>query len=156
MSLKQGDLAPDFTLLDQNGEPHTLSDYRGRWVLIYFYPADDTPGCTKEACGIRDNFPEFTRLNAKVLGISNDSVDSHDKFAAKYSLPFTLLADEGKEVVKQYGVWGKKTSFGRTYTGLRRTSFLVDPDGKIAKVYQKVKPADHALQVVGDLETLAE
>ncbi len=155
MSLKQGSLAPDFTLLDQNGETHTLSGYRGRWVLVYFYPKDDTPGCTKEACGIRDNFSEFERLNAKVLGISTDTVNSHGKFAEKYSLPFTLLADDGQEVVEQYGVWGEKTSFGKTYFGTRRTSFLVDPEGKIARVYEKVKPDGHAMEVVQDLEALA-
>jgi peroxiredoxin Q/BCP len=155
MQLEQGDPAPDFTLLDQNGAPHTLSHYRGRWVLVYFYPRDDTPGCTKEACGIRDNFSEFKRLNAEVLGISADTVVSHGAFAEKYSLPFTLLADDGKEVVELYGVWGEKTSFGKTYFGIRRTSFLVDPDGKIAKAYKNVKPAGHAMEVVEDIQALA-
>ena len=155
MDFNIGDLAPDFTLLDQNGESHTLSNYRDRWVLVYFYPRDDTPGCTKEACGIRDNFSEFKRLNAKVLGISTDNIESHNKFAVKYNLPFTLLADEEKAVVEQYGVWGEKTSFGKTYFGTRRMSFLVDPDGKIAKVYKKVKPAGHAMEVVEDIHALA-
>ncbi len=155
MSLKKGISAPDFTLPDQNGDSHTLTAYRGKWVLVYFYPGDDTPGCTKEACGIRDNFAEFERLGAKVLGISTDTVKSHSKFAAKYSLPFTLLADDGQEVVEKYGVWGKKTSFGRTYFGTRRMSFLVDPEGKIAKVYKTVKPAGHANQVLKDIQALA-
>jgi peroxiredoxin Q/BCP len=155
MTLAQGDPAPDFTLLDQNGVSHTLSKYLGRWVLVYFYPRDDTPGCTKEACGIRDNFSAFKRLNAKVLGISTDNVKSHDKFAAKYNLPFTLLADDEKAVVEQYGVWGEKKSFGKTYFGTRRMSFLVSPEGKIAKIYKTVKPAGHAMQVVGDIEALA-
>ena len=155
MTLEKGDLAPDFALADQHGEKHRLSDYQGRWVLVYFYPRDDTPGCTKEACAIRDNFSEFQAVNAKVLGISTDTVASHEKFAEKYNLPFTLLADDGQQVVEQYGVWGEKTSFGKTYFGTKRMSFLVDQEGKIAKVYKTVKPAGHALHVLGDIETLA-
>jgi peroxiredoxin Q/BCP len=155
MTLEKGDLAPDFTLADQHGESHRLSDYQGQWVLVYFYPRDDTPGCTKEACAIRDNFAEFQAANAKVLGISTDTVASHEKFAAKYDLPFTLLADEGQEVVKLYDVWGEKSSFGKKYFGTKRMSFLVDQEGKIAKVYKTVKPAGHARQVLGDIAALA-
>lgn len=154
MSLEEGDLAPDFTLPDQTGKPHTLADYRGRWVLIYFYPRDDTPGCTKEACAIRDNFPAFGKLDAQVLGVSSDSVTSHARFAQKYDLPFTLLADEEKQVVRQYGVWGEKKSFGKTFLGTRRMSYLIDPQGKIARVYRKVKPEAHAEQVLQDIEAL--
>ncbi len=150
-----GQPAPEFTLLDQEGASHSLADYRGRSVLIYFYPKDDTPGCTKEACAIRDSFPDFGRLDAVVLGISPDSVSRHKKFAEKYSLPFTLLADEDKAVAKAYGVWGNKKFMGREFEGIMRTSFLVAPDGTIAKVYEKVKPELHAAEVLEDLKALA-
>lgn len=149
-----GSVAPDFTLPDQDGVSRSLSDYRGKWVLIYFYPKDDTPGCTKEACVLRDSLPDFSSLNADVLGISTDSVKSHKKFAEKYGLPFTLLADEGKEVVNKYGVWGRKKFMGREYDGIFRTSFLIAPDGTIAKVYEKVKPEQHAAEVLADLKEL--
>ena len=149
-----GEQAPDFELLDQRGKLHSLSAYAGGWVLLYFYPKDDTPGCTKEACMIRDYFPDFKKLKAKVLGVSVDSVKSHGKFAEKYQLPFTLLADEKKEVVRRYGVWGKKKFMGREYEGTLRTSFLIDPKGKIAKIYKDVNPAVHAEEVVKDLKDL--
>jgi thioredoxin-dependent peroxiredoxin len=148
-------LAHDFTLPDQDGAEHTLSDYRGQWVLIYFYPKDDTPGCTKQACTIRDSFPTFKKLKIKVLGISVDSVKSHKKFSEKYELPFTILADEDKKVVNAYGVWAKKKFMGREYMGTLRTSFLVDPKGKIAKVYENVNPEKHADEVLKDLKELA-
>ena len=144
--------APAFKLLDQNGDSHALSDYVGKWVLLYFYPKDDTPGCTKEACAIRDSWKEFKKHNAVVLGISVDSVKSHEKFAAKYKLPFTILSDEKKEVVRKYGVWGNKKFMGRSYDGTFRTSFLINPAGKIAKIYEKVKPEIHAEEVLMDLE----
>ncbi len=153
MKLKIGQLAPNFALSDQTGKTHKLSDYKGSWVLVYFYPKDDTPGCTKEACSIRDNFPKFTKSKAIVLGISVDSVKSHDKFAKKYKLPFTLLADEKKEVVKKYRVWAKKKFMGREYMGTLRTSFLIDPSGKIAKIYEKVNPEIHAEEVLEDLKS---
>lgn len=149
--LKENDIAPDFTLQDQDGDPHKLSEYRGQRVLLYFYPKDDTPGCTKEACTIRDGLPDFEKLNTKVLGVSVDTIESHKKFAEKYKLPFTLLADPEKKVVKLYGVWGKKKFMGREYEGTLRTSFLISPDGKIAKVYEDVKPAEHAQEVLEDL-----
>ena len=152
MKLKTGTLAPDFTLPDQKGKAHTLSDYRGKWVLIYFYPKDDTPGCTKEACGLRDNKLKYSRQKAVILGISPDSSKSHAKFSAKYDLPFTLLADEEKKVVRQYAVWGKKKFMGREYDGVFRKSFLVDPKGKLAKIYDKVKPEEHAEEVLGDIK----
>jgi peroxiredoxin Q/BCP len=149
-------IAPDFTLPDQDGKEHTLSDYRGQWVLLYFYPKDDTAGCTTEACGIRDEFPAFGKLQVKVLGVSIDSVQSHKKFAEKYDLPFTLLADEEKSVVNQYGVWGKKTYMGREYDGTFRTSFLINPTGKIARIYENVKPEIHAAAVLEDLKAMSQ
>ena len=155
MKLKEGQSAPSFSLLDQNEEKYKLSDYKDRWVLIYFYPKDDTPGCTKEACSIRDNFPKFKKLKAIVLGISVDSVKSHNKFAEKYKLPFILLADEDKRVVKKYGVWAKKKFMGREYMGTLRTSFLINPMGKIAKIYEKVNPEVHAEEVLNYLNKKA-
>lgn len=147
--------APDFTLADQDGKQHALSSYRGKWVLLYFYPKDDTPGCTIEACAIRDQFKDFQDIGAVVLGISTDSVESHRKFASAYDLPFTLLADPTKEVVGRYGVFGERKFMGKTYMGTARTSFLIRPDGTIAKVYEKVKPERHATEVIADLTTLA-
>ena len=155
MKHKAGDKAPGFALPDQSGEKHKLSDYKGHWVLIYFYPKDDTPGCTKEACALRDEIKNFDRAGVKVIGISVDSVKSHDKFARKHRLPFTLLADENRETVKTYDVWGRKKFMGREFDGTYRVSFLVDPQGKIAKVYEKVKPEKHAAEVLEDLSALA-
>ncbi len=143
MKIKQGELAPDFTLLDQDGREHTLSKLRGKLVLLYFYPKDDTPGCTMEACSFRDHFPKFEKLKISVFGISVDSVQSHAKFVQKYRLPFTLLSDEDQTVVNAYGVWEKKTF---------RTSFLIDPDGRVAKVYENVKPETHVDEVLSDSE----
>jgi thioredoxin-dependent peroxiredoxin len=148
--------APEFSLLDQEGKEHSLRDYRGKWTLLYFYPKDDTPGCTIEACTIRDQFKDFKRIGAEVIGISIDSVASHKKFATGYKLPFTLLADENKEVVGRYGVFGEKKFMGRTYMGTKRTSFLIDPKGNIAKVYEKVKPLKHAAEVIADLKELTK
>lgn len=155
MKLSIGERAPEFSLLDQNGAVHTLTECVGKWVLLYFYPKDDTPGCTKEAQAIRDVFPDFSTLNAIVFGISADSVASHKKFAEKYNLPFTLLADEGKEMVQAYGVWGPKKMMGREYEGIFRTSFLIDSKGNIAKIYENVKPEVHAAQVLADLKAHA-
>jgi peroxiredoxin Q/BCP len=151
MTIQEGQQAPDFTLPDQDGVMHTLSSYAGKWVLLYFYPKDDTPGCTIEACTIRDQFKDFKKIDAVVLGVSTDSVQSHKKFARAYELPFTLLADEEKDVVNRYGVFGEKTFMGKTYMGTSRTSFLIDPSGKIVKVYEKVKPETHATEVLRDL-----
>lgn len=152
--LKQGDKAPEFTLPDKEGNLHTLSDHKGEWVLVYFYPKDDTPGCTQEACSIRDTFDEFKKLEARVFGVSVDSVESHEKFARKYDLPFTLLSDSDKTVVKNYGVWEKNEVDGQEQGSTKRTSFLVGPDGNIAKVYEDVDPKSHAEEVIGDIESL--
>ena len=150
---KPNRIAPRFSLPDQNGRIHALADERGQWVLLYFYPKDDTPGCTKEACAIRDSFPDFKKLKIAVFGISIDSVASHKKFEQKYELPFTLLSDDKKEIVKKYGVWGRKKFMGRSYEGTLRTSFLIDPDGRIAKVYEDVNPVLHAEEVLADLRS---
>ncbi len=143
--------APDFTLRDQEGKEHTLSTYRGRWVLLYFYPKDDTPGCTKEACMIRDAFPRFEGIHTHVFGVSKDTVESHKKFTEKYNLPFPLLADPDTVVNKLYGVWQEKKMMGKVYMGTLRTSFLIDPEGVVRKVYAKVKPEIHAEEVISDL-----
>lgn len=149
-------LAPAFSLPDQNGVVHTLKEYKGKWVLLYFYPKDDTPGCTIEACTIRDQFKDFKKIDAAVLGVSTDSVKSHKKFVDAYELPFTLLADEKKEMVGEYGVYGEKKFMGRTYFGTKRTSFLISPDGKIAKVYENVKPEKHAAEVIVDVKSFSK
>jgi peroxiredoxin Q/BCP len=152
--LTEGQKAPEFTLPDQDGVEHSLAEYKGKWVLLYFYPKDNTPGCTIEACTIRDQFKDFKKIDAVVLGVSTDSVKSHKKFADGFNLPFTLLADVNKEVVGKYGVFGEKKMMGRTYMGVKRSSFLIDPSGKVAKVYEKVKPETHAAEVLADLARL--
>lgn len=152
--MKNGTLAPDFSLPDQNGKKHRLHDYRGEWVLLYFYPKDMTPGCTAEACAVRDEWPQFEKLDVRVFGVSTDSVKSHEKFAEAYDLPFSLLADTEKKVVTAYGVWGKKKFMGREYLGTKRMSFLIDPKGKVAKIYETVKPREHAAEVLRDLVVL--
>lgn len=151
--MKEKTKAPVFALPDQDGKIHKLSDYLGKWVLLYFYPKDDTSGCTKEACMIRDELPNFKKLKCKVLGVSVDSIASHKKFAEKYGLPFTLLADENKKVVAKYGVWQEKSMYGRKYMGTVRSSFLIDPSGKVAKIYEKVNPETHAEEVLQDLKS---
>src|SRR3989338_1337091 len=140
--LKEGVVAPDFKTTDQDGKTHKLSDYRGQWVLIYFYPKDDTPGCTKEACAIRDQMADFKKLKLKIFGVSTQDAKSHKKFALKYDLPFTLLVDR------------KKKFMSREYMGTLRTSFLIDPKGKIAKIYENVKPEIHAEEIRDDLKKL--
>ena len=162
MKLSVGDKAPEFTLPDQDGKNHSLSDYKGGWFLLYFYPKDNTEGCTKEACMLRDDFFGFSakggsasggkKLKVKIVGVSVDSVKSHKKFAQEYKLPFTLLSDEKKEVVNSYGVWGEKSMYGKKYMGILRTSFLINPKGKIEKVYEKVSPAEHSKEVLEDLK----
>lgn len=144
-------LAPDFTLPDQNGTLHTLSSYRGRPVVLYFYPKDDTPGCTKEACNFRDDYQEYQKAGVVILGVSPDSVKSHTKFASKYELPFTLLADENHQVCELYGVWGRKKFMGREYDGVFRTTFLIDAQGKIKKVFENVNPEGHSQEVLAAL-----
>lgn len=150
--LHVGDPAPDIELLDQEGETRSLAGQRGKWVLVYFYPRDDTPGCTVEACGLRDASKGYAKLGIEVFGISADPVKSHRKFADKFALPFALLADEDKSVIHSYGAWGNKKFMGRTFDGILRRSYLVDPKGKIAKIYEKVTPAEHAAEVLADVE----
>lgn len=156
MSLKENIKAPDFELLDQSGVSHQLSDYLGQWVLLYFYPKDDSPTCTVEACDLRDLFPEVKKYSAMILGVSADSVKSHEKFATKYKLPFPILADEEKKVVKLYDVWAQKKFMGREFLGIQRVSFLIDPKGEIVKVYDPVKVAEHASKVLSDLKELTK
>lgn len=151
MQPKLNQLAPNFTLLDQNSESHTLKTYRGKWVILYFYPKDDTPGCTIEACSFRDNFSALKRAGIVVLGVSVDPVKKHAKFVEKYALPFTLLSDEAQAVVTRYGVWGKKKFMGREYMGINRVSFLIDPQGTLVKIYDPVKPLGHAETVLKDV-----
>ena len=146
--LKTGDIAPDFTLPKDNGGEIALSSFTGRKVVLYFYPKDDTPGCTKEACSFRDTFAKFKKRGIAVLGVSPDSEASHKKFETKYKLPFTLLADKDHAIADAYGVWGEKKFMGRTYMGVHRTTFLIDEKGKIKKVFEKVKPEDHASEVL--------
>ena len=154
-ALQVGDTAPDISLPDQDGKTNKLSDRRGKWVLVYFYPRDDTPGCTMEACGLRDASSRYAKLGVEVFGISADSVKSHRKFADKFELPFTLLADEEKNVIHAYRAWGRKKFMGREFDGILRQSFLIDPKGKIAKVYPKVKPEPHAEEVLADVAALS-
>jgi thioredoxin-dependent peroxiredoxin len=147
--------APDFSLPDEAGVMHKLSDYFGNWVVLYFYPKDDTPGCTKEACDFRDKLSDFQKLGVEVVGISKDSVDSHLKFKEKYNLNFHILSDKDHEVISKYGAWGKKKLFGVTYEGTMRKSFLIDPTGDIIHEYKKVDPLVHAKQILSDVKTLA-
>lgn len=156
MKLTVGMKAPDFNVQDQSGKEQSLKQYKGKWVLLYFYPKDDTPGCTKEACAFRDNFPAFKKLDAVVLGVSIDAPAKHVKFIEKYQLPFTLLADVDKKIVEAYDVWGKKKFMGREYMGTFRVSFLIDPQGKIAKIYEEVKPEQHAEEVLKDIKALSK
>ncbi len=148
MTLDLNTPAPNFELGDQNGEPHKLSDYLGKRVVLYFYPKDDTPGCTAEACSFRDNYSVFKQNNIVILGVSADSAKSHAKFQEKYELPFTLLSDTDHTVSEAYGVWGLKKYMGREYFGINRTTFLIDEEGNLVKVYEKVKPAEHAQEII--------
>lgn len=150
-----GSLAPDFTLLTDEGTPLTLSALRGRPVVLFFYPKDDTPGCTTEVCEFRDAFPEFDTSRATVLGISPDTVRQHVKFRKKFALPFTLLADTEKAVSNAYGVWGEKVFWGRRYMGVLRTTIVIDPNGKVAQVFENVKVDGHAREVLNMLEVFA-
>ncbi len=151
MALSTGSIAPDFTLLDETGSPRRLSDYRGRPVVLYFYPKDDTPGCTTEACSFRDGYADYQQAGVTILGVSPDTPKKHAKFKEKYHLPFSLLADDGHKVCELYGVWGRKKLAGREYDGVFRTTFVIAPDGVIAKVFENVKPDGHSAQVLGAL-----
>ena len=148
MPIAEGILAPDFTLPTDAGDTLTLSSLRGQWVVLFAYPKDDTSGCTVEACEFRDALPQFNASKAVILGISPDSVKSHVKFKAKFELPYRLLADEEKTVLQAYDVWKEKSMYGKTYMGVERTTFLIDPAGRIARVFAKVKPAGHAAEVM--------
>lgn len=149
--LSIGTPAPDFTLPDQNGKLHTLSDYRGKKVVLYFYPKDNTAGCTKQACGFRDMYPQFREKGAVVLGVSKDSVASHKRFEEKFGLPFTLLSDENKAVLQAYDVWKEKMNYGKVTLGVVRTTYLIDESGIIVRAMDKVKAADNPAQMLGEL-----
>ncbi len=151
MAISAGMQAPDFELKDEKGISRHLTDFRGANVLLYFYPKDDTSGCTTEACNFRDNYQAYHTSGTIILGVSPDTVASHVKFKEKYNLPFTLLADPDHKVCELYGVWGTKKQYGREYQGVFRTSFLIDPSGKVQRVFENVKPAEHSAEV---LETL--
>ncbi len=146
--LKEGDKAPDFSLKNQDGKTLTLKDYKGKKIALYFYPKDDTPGCTAESCNLRDNYSVLKKKGYEVIGVSIDSEKSHKKFANKFSLPYSLLADTEKDMVNNYGVWGEKTLFGRKYMGIIRTTFIIDENGKIEKIIKDVETADHTSQIL--------
>jgi thioredoxin-dependent peroxiredoxin len=148
MELTAGMKAPAFELTDDEGKVHKLSDYSGQTIVVYFYPKDNTTGCTKEACSFRDSYADFEAADVKVIGISPDSEKSHSNFKTKYELPFTLLSDPEHKVCDAYGVWGLKKFMGREYEGVYRTTFIIGPEGKIKKVFEKVKPTDHSLEVL--------
>ena len=151
--LSEGDPAPDFELPSSAGDPVKLSSLKGKQVVLYFYPRDDTPGCTMEACAFRDSLPKFDRLDAVVLGVSSDSLESHSKFIDKYSLNFTLLSDEGLKAHRLYDTWKEKVNYGRKYMGTERSTFVIGADGKIKKVFRKVSPQGHEAQVLAALKS---
>lgn len=155
MALNVGDPAPQFELPDAEGDVVKLGDLRGKWVVLYFYPRDNTPGCTKEACGFRDVYSEYQNSDVVVLGVSTDDAKSHTKFATKYDLPFPLLVDEGGAIASEYGSYGPKKFMGKEYIGISRSTFIIDPDGKLAKIYRKVKPEPHAQEVLNDIAELS-
>jgi thioredoxin-dependent peroxiredoxin len=154
LKLKEGDKAPDFAAATNSGAQISLKELKGKPVVLYFYPRDDTPGCTKEACAFRDIYSDFTKAGAVVLGVSTDPAKSHAKFVEKFKLPFPLLADENKEIVEAYGVWGEKSFMGRKYMGTNRVTFLIGKDGKIAKIWPDVKPEQHPAEVLAALKAL--
>jgi thioredoxin-dependent peroxiredoxin len=151
LKLNEGDVAPAFTAATNGGGKISLAELKGKNVILYFYPKDDTPGCTKEACAFRDHFAGFRKRGAVVLGVSADPVKSHDRFVGKFKLPFTLLADEDKKIVMAYGVYGEKSFMGRKYNGIHRVTFLIGPDGRIKKIWPRVKPDEHAAEVLAAL-----
>lgn len=154
MELKPGDAAPDFSLPDPNGNLVNLADFRGKRVVLYFYPRDNTPGCSKEACGFRDAFEQFQTQDIMVLGVSTDDAKSHSKFSQKFDLPFLLLSDADGQVATRYESYGLKKFMGKEYMGISRNTFVIDPAGKIEKIYLKVKPEDHAAAILSDLSRL--
>jgi peroxiredoxin Q/BCP len=149
---KAGQKAPGFDLLTDGDQRLKLTDLKGQWVALYFYPKDDTPGCTKEACGLRDDYAAYEQAGVRILGVSPDSPASHRKFKEKYNLPFTLLSDDGHKLCDSYGVWGAKKFVGKEYMGVLRTTFLIDPEGKIARVFEKVKPEGHSQEILSALQ----
>jgi peroxiredoxin Q/BCP len=151
LTLQEGDPAPDFTAPTNGGGTVSLADFRGKHVVLYFYPKDDTPGCTKEACAFRDRIGALKRKGAVVLGVSVDSPKSHNKFVKKFKLPFTLVSDEDRKIVQAYGVWGEKSFMGRKYLGTHRVTFLIGPDGRIKRIWPKVKPDEHVEEVLAAL-----
>lgn len=151
LTLREGDPAPPFTAETSGGARVSLADFAGQHVILYFYPKDDTPGCTKEACGFRDAYAQFQQRGAVILGVSTDPVKSHDKFVKKFELPFPLLADTDKKIVEAYGVWGEKSFMGRKYMGTHRVTFLIGPDGRIRKIWPTVKPEEHPAEVLAEL-----
>lgn len=151
MAIQTGAQAPDFTLPDETGVERKLSDYRGRPLILYFYPKDDTPGCTTEACNFRDDYSAYQQAGVAILGVSPDAPKSHAKFKVKFDLPFTLLADEAHQVCELYGVWGRKNFMGREYDGVFRTTFLIDAHGSIVRVFENVRPAEHSAEVLAAL-----
>ena len=150
--LKKGDIAPNFTLPDKDGNMHSLSDFKGKKIVIFFYPKDNTPGCTRQACSFGLNVPKFEEKDVKVIGISKDGKESHAKFIEKYELPFLLLSDEEIKTIGDYGIWKEKTNFGKTAFGVERTTFLIDEDGKIEKIYRRAKPDTNAEEILQYLE----
>jgi peroxiredoxin Q/BCP len=148
ITLKEGDAAPDFNAQTNGGNTIKLSDFRGKNLVLYFYPKDDTPGCTTEACSFRDNLSDLQKRGVAVLGVSTDSVKSHDKFVDKFKLTFPLVADESKQIVEAYNAWGEKSFMGRKYMGTHRITFLIGPDGKIKKIWPKVKPSEHVAEIL--------
>jgi peroxiredoxin Q/BCP len=154
MTLNVGDPAPDFALPDAEGHVVKLQDLSGQWVVLYFYPRDNTPGCTKEACGFRDIYTDYQSSDVVVLGVSTDDAKSHTKFATKYELPFPLLVDEGGAIATSYGSYGLKKFMGKEYMGITRSTFIIDPEGNLAKIYRKVKPEPHAQEVLSDIAEL--
>lgn len=153
--IQEGNKAPAFTLKDQTGETHKLSGYAGSWVVLYFYPKDNTPGCTTQACGFRDSYAGLKKLGTQVLGVSPDDAKAHNKFVEKYGLPFPLLVDPDSKVAEKYGVWKQKTMFGKKYMGIVRTTYLIGPDGKVARRWDKVKVAGHVDEVAQAIKDLA-
>lgn len=148
--------APNFRLLDQNEKAHSLDDFKGKWLIVYFYPKDDTPGCTKEACGFRDALDKFKEQDIEIVGISKDSLKSHQKFATKFNLNFPLLSDESLEVIKSFGAWGRKKFMGKEFDGILRKTYIVNPEQEIVKVYEKVDPVVHAEEILKDIKILKE
>ncbi len=153
MTISVGKSAPDFELKDDTGKSRRLSDFRGHPVILYFYPKDDTPGCTTEACNFRDDYSAYQKAGVTILGVSADTVESHAEFKAKFSLPFPLLADLDHKICDVYGVWGLKKNMGREYEGILRTTFLIDPQGKVSHVYENVRPAEHSTELLAALKT---